>query len=57
MQIRHDIERIREELFNLPYEQSGKEIINRFHVNFAKMREFMLKIDSEIAQLSVFNDK
>ena len=28
--IKHDIERIREELFNLPFEESGKEIIMKF---------------------------
>ena len=55
--IRHDIERIREELFNLPFEESGKEIIVKFKDNFAKLRLFMEKIDKEISQLSVFNQK
>lgn len=28
--VRHEIERIREELFNLPFEESGKEIVFKF---------------------------
>ena len=47
--IRHEIERIREELFNLPFEESGKEIIQKFQFNFTKLRDFMSKIDHEIS--------
>ena len=32
--IAHQIETIREDLFNLPFEDSGKELIHRFKVNF-----------------------
>jgi hypothetical protein len=28
--LRHDIEKIREELFSLPFEESGKEIVSKF---------------------------
>lgn len=47
--IKHEIDRIREELFNLPFEESGKEIICKFQQNFAKLREFMEKIDKDIS--------
>ena len=55
--MRNEIERIREELFNLPFQESGKEIISKFQTNFSKLRDFMEKIDKEVAQLSVFNEK
>ena len=32
--LRHDIEKVREELFSLPFEESGKEIIAKFQTNF-----------------------
>jgi hypothetical protein len=47
--IKHEIDRIREELFNLPFEESGKEIISKFQQNFGKLREFMEKIDKDIS--------
>ncbi|CDW81629.1 UNKNOWN [Stylonychia lemnae] len=55
--IRNEIERIREELFNLPFQESGQEIIAKFQNNFTKLKDFMEKIDKEVAQLSVFNEK
>lgn len=53
--IRHEIEKIREEVFNLPYEEAGVEITQKFQQNFAKLKEFMTKIDTEVASLGVFN--
>lgn len=47
--IRNEIERIREDIFNLPFEESGKEIIAKFQTNLSKLKEFMEKIDKEIA--------
>lgn len=55
--IKHEIDRIRDELFNLPFEESSQEIIQKFQRNFTKLRDFMEKIDKEISQLSVFNLK
>lgn len=55
--IRNEIERIREDIFNLPFEESGKEIISKFQTNIVKLKEFMEKIDKEIAQMAVFNEK
>jgi hypothetical protein len=55
--LRADIEKIREELFNMPFEESGREIIGKFQQNFKKLKEFMERIDKEISLLSVFNQK
>jgi|LauGreDrversion4_2_1035121.scaffolds.fasta_scaffold415473_1 cob(I)alamin adenosyltransferase len=32
--VRHDLERIREELFSLPFEQAGRELVMKFQRNF-----------------------
>lgn len=53
--MRHEIEKIKEEVFNLPFDEAGAEITQRFQQNFAKLKEFMSKIDQEIANLGVFN--
>jgi hypothetical protein len=53
--LRNDIEKIREEMFNMPFEEAGKEIVSKFQNNFRKLREFMDKIDKNISELSVFN--
>ena len=53
--IAHQIDQIREELFNLSFEDSGKELIHRFKLNFQRLREFMQTVDKEIASFSVFN--
>lgn len=55
--IKHEIEKIREEVFNLPFEESGQEIIQRFQQNFSKLKDFMTKIDKEMTNLSTFNVK
>jgi hypothetical protein len=52
--VRHDLERIREELFGLPFEQAGRDLIMKFQRNFQKLREFMERVDREVAQLTVF---
>lgn len=55
--LRHEIDKIRDEIFNLPFQQSGQEIIQKFQANLVKLRSFMEKIDKEIASMSVFNEK
>ena len=32
--LKHEIEKIRESIFNLPFEETGKEIIHKFQMNF-----------------------
>jgi len=55
-QIKHEIERIREELFNQPFEEAGREITAKFQQNFLKLKQFMERIDAEVAKLDVFNE-
>ena len=52
--VRHDLEKIREELFGLPFDQTARELILKFQRNFHKLRDFMERIDRDIAQLAVF---
>lgn len=51
------IEAIRDELFNLNFEETGRELIQKFKVNFQRLREFMSDIDRETSQLAVFNQR
>lgn len=55
--VRHEIERIREELFNLPFQESGRELVNKFQVNFSKLKEFMERLDKDLSNLPIFNEK
>ena len=32
--LKHEIEKIRENIFNLPFEETGREIIHKFKMNF-----------------------
>jgi len=50
-----NIESIREELFNLGFEESGKDTIAKFKLNFKRLREFMITVDREIASMAIFN--
>lgn len=47
--VRHDLERVREELFALPFDQAGRELVQRFTRNFQRLREFMEKVDKDLA--------
>lgn len=51
----HQIENIRDELFNVSFDENGRELIQKFRLNFQRLKEFMLSIDKEIASMSVFN--
>jgi hypothetical protein len=42
---------IRDELFNSSFEDNGKELIQKFKLNFQRLREFMQAIDKEIGSL------
>ena len=55
--LRHEIEKIREELFNLPFGETGREIIHKFQLNFQKLRQFMQSVDKGMSELQVFNQK
>lgn len=52
--VRHDLERIREELFGMPYDEVARDLIMKFQRNFSKLRDFLERVDKDIAQLSVF---
>ena len=52
--VRHDLERIREELFGMPYDEVARDLIMKFQRNFSKLRDFLERVDKEIVQLSVF---
>lgn len=32
--LKHEIEKIRESIFNLPFEETGREIVHKFQMNF-----------------------
>ena len=53
--LKHEIERIRESLFSLPFGETGREIIRKFQLNF--LRQFMESVDKGMAELQVFNQK
>lgn len=54
--LKHEIEKIRESIFNLPFEETGREIVHKFQMNFQKLKNFMQKIDKGINELQVFNE-
>lgn len=39
--LKNEIEQIKEEVFNLPFEESARDIISKFHQNFKKLKDFM----------------
>ena len=55
--VAHDIQPVREELFDAHFENSGREIIPKFQENIRRLRDFMGRIDRETKQLSVFADE
>lgn len=36
--LKHEIDKIRESLFNLPFEETGRELVHKFQMNFQKLR-------------------
>lgn len=54
--LKHEIEKIRDSIFNLPFEETGREIIHKFKMNFQKLKSFMEKVDKGINSLHVFNE-
>ena len=52
--IQHQIETIKEELFNSSFDESGRELIQKFRTNFRRLKDFMIAVDKEIAQMAVF---
>ncbi len=53
----HQIEAIRDELFNVNFEENGRELIQKFRLNFQRLKEFLHSIDKEVASLAVFNQR
>ena len=49
--LKHDIEKIKDELFNMDFEEQGRDIIHRFRLNFHKLKEFMGNVDKGMAEL------
>ena len=56
-QIAHQVEEIREEVFGMGFEESGRDLMQRFKLNFQRLKEFLTMADQEIASLAVFNQK
>lgn len=54
-QLMHKIELIRDELFNVSFEENGRELVQKFRLNFQRLKEFMQTIDKEVSALAVFN--
>jgi hypothetical protein len=48
---------LREELFNTAFDENGKDIIQKFKVNFQRLRDFMKTVDKEINDMQIFNQK
>lgn len=55
--LRHEIEKIKEELFNLPFEENSREMINQFRINMSKLKCFMESVDKNLGSLKVFDSK
>ena len=53
--LKHQLELIRDDLFNSSFEETGKELIAKFKFNFQRLREFMDAVDKEISSMSLFN--
>jgi hypothetical protein len=47
--VKHELERVREEVFQLPFDQAGRDLIVKFQRNFSKLRDFMERVDKDIA--------
>ena len=56
-QLMHRIEMIRDELFNVSFEENGRELVQKFRLNFQRLKEFMQTIDKEVAALAIFNQR
>lgn len=56
-QIAHQIQLIRDELFNTAFDENGKELVQKFKMNFQRLKEFMHTIDKEIGSMAVFNQR
>lgn len=56
-QIAHQIQLIRDELFNTAFDENGKELVQKFKLNFQRLKEFMHTIDKEIGSMAVFNQR
>lgn len=44
-------------MFDVPFDESGKEIVQKFKNNFSRLKEFMHAVDKEIGSMQVFNEK
>ena len=51
---KHHIEKIKEDLFNMSFDESGPELVRKMRANFRRLKEFMTAVDREIAQMGVF---
>jgi hypothetical protein len=55
--LQHGIEKIRDELLNLDFEEQGNEIVHKFQLNFQKLKQFMTDVDKGMGELAIFNQK
>ena len=39
----------------MSFEENGRELIQKFKMNFQRLKEFMQAVDKEITQMAVFN--
>ena len=39
------------------YEENGRELIQKFRLNFQRLKEFMSSIDKEVASMAIFNTR
>lgn len=53
--LRHEISKIKEQLFNMSFEEQGREIIQQFQLNFQRLKQFMQGVDKGMADLKIFN--
>ena len=51
----HGIQPINKDLMNLPFEDSGKRIITQFQENIRKLRDFLTRVDKDMA--ATFNNE
>ena len=39
--LKHELDKIKESLFSLPFDETSKDIIHKFRMNFQKLKQFM----------------
>ena len=53
--LKNELQKIKESMFNLTFDEQGKEIVHQFQLNFHKLKEFMKNVDKGMSDLKIFS--